>query len=292
MKLAALRLHWGIIALGMLFALAGCVADRELAVMRHDLDRMNSQLIQLQVDQRLGQTKPGEIVQQELGPYRQNMADTKAGIEDLKRQLSILEGRIDETEYKLGERISTLEASLKAPSATTPSPPSPLTGQTPPPTTPGGAPGQPSVPPPAAASADSRRVYEAALKDYWGGKYDLAVQGFRTYLAQAPRGDVADTAQYYLAESLYSKKDYRNAIAEFERLAIDFPKSPQVPSAVLKSGYAYYEMKDGPNFRRSLRTLIEKYPSSKEAKLAEERLKREDLVGAGRPAPPPRPPTR
>ena len=291
----ALRRGWGIIVLGMLLAMAGCVADRQLAVMRHDLDRMNSQLIQLQVDQRVGQARPGELVQQELGPFRQNIADMKVGIEDLKRQMSILEGRIDETEHQLSERMSTLETNLKAAPPPTPAgagPTPPPTAQTPPALTPGGAPGQPSGPPPAAASADARRVYQAALTDLQRGKWDLATQGLRAYLAQAPRGDVADTAQYYLAESLYSAKDYRNAIAEFERLVRDFPQSPQVPSALLKTGYAYYEMKDGPNFRRALRTLIEKYPVSKEAKLAEERLKLEDRMGSGRPTPPPRPPTR
>jgi TolA-binding protein len=94
---------------------------------------------------------------------------------------------------------------------------------------------------------------------------------------------VADTAQYYLGESLYSAKDYRGAIAEFERLARDFPQSPQAPSALLKTGYAYYELKDSVQGRRVLRTLVEKYPTSKEAKLAEERLRLEDRAGAGRP---------
>jgi tol-pal system protein YbgF len=108
------------------------------------------------------------------------------------------------------------------------------------------------------------------------------VQGFRAYLQQAPGGDVADTAQYYLAESLYSAKDYRQAIAEFERLVRDYPRSPQVPSALLKTGYAYYEIKDGVQGRRALRTLVEKHPTSREAKLAEERLRLEERRGEGR----------
>jgi TolA-binding protein len=68
----------------------------------------------------------------------------------------------------------------------------------------------------------------------------------------------------------------------------DFPQSPQVPSALLKTGYAYYEIKDGVQGRRALRTLVEKYPASKEAKLAEERLRLEDRTGAGRPTTPAR----
>jgi len=133
------------------------------------------------------------------------------------------------------------------------------------------------------SSAEAKRLYQAALGDYQRGKFDLAAQGFRSYLEQAPGGDVADTAQYYLGESLYSAKDYRGAITEFERLVRDFPQSSQAPSALLKTGYAYYEIKDGVQGRRILRTLVETYPTSKEAKLAEERLRLEDRTGAGRP---------
>ncbi len=297
MKLAGLRLRWRLIALSLLVGLAGCAMDRELAIIRNDQDRMNRQLLQLQVGQELAQKKPPEIIEKELETDRRNIADLKAGVDELRQQVSVLSERIEESGHQLSQRINTLEANLKAgpPQMVPAGGPTPSAGQTSQPPTPaasGGAPEQPPVPPPTAASADAKRVYQAALTDLQRGKWDLAAQGFRAYLAQAPRGDVADTAQYYLAESLYSAKDYRNAIAEFERLVKDFPQSPQVPSAMLKTGYAYYEMKDSPNGRRALRMLIEKYPSSKEAKLAEERLKLEDRVGAGRPTTPPRPPTR
>src|SRR5919108_195396 len=75
----------------------------------------------------------------------------------------------------------------------------------------------------------------------------------------------------------------RNDIAEFERLVRDFPQSSQVPSALLKTGEAYYVLKDNVQGRRVLRTLIEKYPTSNEAKLAEAKLRIEDRTGAQRP---------
>ena len=296
MKSVGARLRWGCMGLTAFLALAGCAGNSELVSVRRDLDRMNSQLIQLQVDQRLAQTKPAEIVQQELRPYRQNIADLKAGIDELKQQVSILAEKLDESGYQLTQRLSALETKL-APGAsgTAPGPlPSPP-AEPPPPPSPGGALGQPPVPPPApttASAAAAKRLYDAAFIDYQRGKWELAVQGFRAYLGQAPRGDVADTAQYYLAESFYSARDHRNAVIEFERLVRDFPQSPRVPSAFLKTGYAYYEMKDSIQGRRALRTLIEKYPFSKEAKFAEDRLKVEDRAGAGRTTTPTTRPTR
>jgi tol-pal system protein YbgF len=291
MKAAGLRLPWSGVGVLVTLALMGCAADRDLAILRNDMERMNRQLLQLQVSQEVSQSKPRELVQRELEGERRSLADMKAGLDEVRQQLSVLTERMEASDVQMSRRISTLEGRLTggsspaaigsrpSPSATSQSPLSNLpTGESPGST--------PAAGPP--SSAEAKRLYQAALGDYQRGKFDLAAQGFRTYLEQAPRGDVADTAQYYLGESLYSSKDFRNAIAEFERLVQDFPQSPQVPSALLKTGYAYYEVKDGVQGRRALRTLVEKYPTSKEAKLAEERLRLEDRAGAGRPTPPAR----
>jgi tol-pal system protein YbgF len=287
MKAAGSRLPWSRLGVLVTLVLAGCAGDRELAILRNDMERMNRQLLQLQVSQEVGQSKPREFIEGE----RRNIADMKAGLDEVKQQLSVLTERMEASDTQMGRRIGALEARLTLGSSPPPlasrsSPTAP--GQTPPSSssTTDSPSGSPSADP--AASAETKRLYQAALGDYQRGKFDLAVQGFRTYLEQAPHGDVADTAQYYLGESLYSGKDYRSAIAEFERLVRDFPQSPQVPSALLKTGYAYYEVKDGVQGRRVLRTLVEKFPTSREAKLAEERLRLEDRTGAGRPTTPAR----
>ena len=298
MKAPGARLRWGGLGLLMILTLTGCTADHELAVIRNDLDRMNRQLLQLQVAQEVGRTKPRELVQQEMEGERRNIADLKAGLDELRQQVGVLAERVDESGHQFNQRMSTLEAKLAAgaPQTLTGTGSSSSAQTSATPASPGPAGQSPGSTPPttAPASPEAKRLFQAALGDYQRGKFDLAAQGFRAYLQQAPNGDVADTAQYYLAESLYSAKDYRNAIAEFERLVRDYPQSPQVPSALLKTGYAYYEIKDGTQGRRALRTLIEKYPMSREAKLAEERLRLEERSGSARPTTgsPPRSPTR
>jgi tol-pal system protein YbgF len=286
-KAAGSRLPWRSVGVLVALALAGCTADRELAILRNDMERMNRQLLQLQVSQEVAQTKPREFIEGE----RRNIADMKAGVDELKQQVSVLAERMEASDMEMNRRIGALEARLTPGSSPAPlgSRPSPSTaGQPPLSSAPTGDTPSSLSGADAPGSAEAKRLYQAALGDYQRGKFDLAAQGFRTYLEQAPRGDVADTAQYYLGESLYSAKDYRPAIAEFERLVRDFPQSPQVPSALLKTGYAYYEVKDGVQGRRVLRTLVDKYPTSKEAKLAEERLRLEDRTGAGRPTTPAR----
>jgi tol-pal system protein YbgF len=285
MKAAGSRLSWEGLGVLITLTLAGCAGDRELAILRNDMERMNRQLMQLQVAQEVSQTKPKEFEGE-----RRNIADLKAGVDELRQQVSILTERLEASNVQMSRRIGALESKLTPGSATVPpgSRPSPLPpGQAPAPGSPTGElPGASSTASP--GSPETRRLYQAALGDYQRGKFDLAAQGFRTYMEQAPHGDVADTAQYYLGESLYSAKDYQSAIDEFERLVREFPQSPQVPSALLKTGYAYYEIKDSAQGRRALRTLVEKYPTSKEAKLAEERLRLEDRTGGSRSTTPPR----
>jgi tol-pal system protein YbgF len=293
MKAAGSRLPWGGLAMLATLALTACAQDRDIAILRNDMERMNRQLMQMQVSQEVSQSKPRELAQREWEAERRNIADMRAGLDELRQQVSVLTERLEASNVQMSRRVGALEAKVNP--GASPAPPggrlSPSgAGQPPLPGAPTGElPG--STPPTGApSSAEAKRLYQAALGDYQRGKFDLAAQGFRTYLEQAPGGDVADTAQYYLGESLYSAKDYRGAITEFERLVRDFPQSPQAPSALLKAGYAYYEIKDGVQGRRVLRTLVEKYPTAKETKLAEERLRLEERTGAGRPttsAPPP-----
>lgn len=291
-----LGLHSGLLGLTLLLWLAGCMSDRELAVMRNDVDRMNRQLLQLHVAQEVAQGRPREIVQRELESDRRIIADLKVGVDELKQQVGVLSEKIEETEYQLTQRITTLESRLKPGSSPTPAgaePGAAPAGQPPPPAPPTGPTGSGPVSPPPqgpSAAADARRVYQAARSDYDRGKFDLAAQGFRAYLTQAPHGDVADSAQYYLAGSLESAKDFRNAIAEYDRLVRDFPQSSYVPKAMYRAGLASYALKDSTMARRWLRTVSEQYPHTVEAKLAQERLQQEDRPGATRPSTPTRRP--
>jgi tol-pal system protein YbgF len=295
MKAAGSGLRWGGVVMLATLALTACAAERDIAILRNDMERMNRQLMQMQVSQEVAQSRPRDLVQRELEGERRNIADMKVGLDELRQQVSVLTERLEAATVQMNHRVGALEAKITpgaslAPPGTRPG--SSGTGQAPMPGAPTGD--SPGVFPASGTpgSAEDKRLYQAALGDYQRGKFDLAAQGFRTYLEHAPGGDVADTAQYYLGESLYSAKDYRGAISEFERLVRDFPRSPQAPSALLKTGYAYYEIKDGVQGRRVLRTLVEKYPTSKEAKLAEERLRLEDRTGAGRPTSGPTPPSR
>jgi tol-pal system protein YbgF len=105
------------------------------------------------------------------------------------------------------------------------------------------------------------KVYRDGLSDYTKGNYDLAIQSFKTYLTFFPKTSLVPNAQYWLAES-------------FDKLVKDYPESPKVPSAMLKQGYAYLELGEPAQGQGVLRELVAKFPRSREARLAQDRMER------------------
>ena len=92
---------------------------------------------------------------------------------------------------------------------------------------------------PAASSEDPMQTYQAAYRDYQQGHYDLAVAGFRDFAAKNPNSELSGNAAYWIGESLYSQKKYREAIQQFDSVVTKYPQSDKVPGALLKKGYAY-----------------------------------------------------
>src|SRR5262245_40950924 len=151
MKAAGSRLPWGGLGVLVTLALMGCAGDREIAILRNDMERMNRQLLQLQVSHEVAQSKPRELVEGE----RRNIADMKAGLDELRQQLNVLAERMEASDVQMSRRIGALEARLTAGSSPAPvgSRPMPSTpGQTPPSSSPTGE-SQGSVPSPGSQEA-------------------------------------------------------------------------------------------------------------------------------------------
>ncbi len=115
-------------------------------------------------------------------------------------------------------------------------------------------------------------LYKTALNDYTRGNYDLAIDGFRSYITLHPKTSLVPNARYWLAESFYSQKNYGQAITEFELLITQHPDNPKAASAMLKQGYAYLETGETSRGRTVLSDLVKRFPKSQEARLAKDRL--------------------
>lgn len=126
---------------------------------------------------------------------------------------------------------------------------------------------------PAAPAGDPMETYQAALRDYQRGNYDLAIEGFREFVNANPRADLADNAAYWIGESLFSQKKYRDAIEQFDSVVNNYPKSDKVPGALLKKGYAYINVGERSQGVVQLQYVLHEHPKSQEASLARQRLR-------------------
>lgn len=140
----------------------------------------------------------------------------------------------------------------------------------------GEATGELTVPGPAVPTTpdvDPMQTYQGAYRDYQRGNFDLAIEGFRDFLSTSANSDLADNASYWIGESLFSQKKYREAIGQFDAVVNKYPKSDKVPGALLKKGYAYINVGERAQGVVQLQYVLHEHPKSQEASLARQKLK-------------------
>jgi len=78
---------------------------------------------------------------------------------------------------------------------------------------------------------------------------------------------------YSEAETSYKNRKYEDAILEFQQLIDTYPQDWRVPNAYLKQGTALINLGRKKEASFFFNTLIDKYPNSREAKSARQKLK-------------------
>jgi len=126
----------------------------------------------------------------------------------------------------------------------------------------------------AEASPAERDAYQKAFDQLRELRYEQAIDGFRAFLKSYPKGRYASSAQYWLAEAFYARRDFPNAITEYQALRSHFPTSTKSPEALLKVGYSYSVLGKKEEARAAFNELVKSYPQSPEAQQAETGLQR------------------
>jgi tol-pal system protein YbgF len=200
-------------------------------------------------------------------------------VDAIEDRLNNTQGSVEQTNYRVDRivqqltqaqhDVDELRAAMSRAAAATPVP-----------ATPGGP------APPAAVPATSEVtvapettenptvIYQTAYRDYQRGNFDLAIAGFRDFVAKFPKSDLADNGAYWIGESLYSQKKYRESIAQFDMVVNDYPTSDKVPSALLKKGYAYIALGEKAQGIVQLQYVVHEHPKSPEALKARDELKK------------------
>lgn len=127
-------------------------------------------------------------------------------------------------------------------------------------------------PPTRRPPADPRAEYQRYLEAARAGNHDYAAQGLRSFLDQHPRHELADNAQYWLAETYYGRKRYALAQVEFEKVVERYPRGNKLPDALLKIGYCRAMAGKRAEAIAVLRRLVRTHPGSGPAALARAKL--------------------
>jgi tol-pal system protein YbgF len=119
---------------------------------------------------------------------------------------------------------------------------------------------------PGTATRAATDIYLTAFSNYASGRFNEAIQGFRSFLAQYPDNDFSGNAQFWLGECFYSQRLLSKALAEFSLAAERYPDSAKAPDALAKMAGIYAELNQPEQQRQAENRLLELYPQSNAGK--------------------------
>lgn len=263
-------------------ATTGCVSTQDIEGINSQLADIQRQVLQMQ--RQAPSKQDVENLDAQVGRQMESLlkteADMQVKLQGLSGQIDQLQAKLEDTNYRLSQLSQQIAAtnqelkSFRAEQQARPQAPAdPYGAGNPGLQPPTGAAIAPPQGPGAGSGSDPKSLYDSSYNDYLKGNYDLAMRGFQQYLADFPSTDLADNATYWIGESFYRQRRFRQAIEQFDAVLGRYPKSDKAGSALLKKGYAYLELGDRTQGVGQLRAVIRQFPNGDEANLARQRLK-------------------
>jgi tol-pal system protein YbgF len=119
-----------------------------------------------------------------------------------------------------------------------------------------------------------RREFDAALAVFRKGDFQTAQVSFIDFLRRYPQSGYGASALFWLGNSQYATRDYKEAVTNFRSLIALAPEHVRAPEAVLSIANCQVELKDLKSARKTLEDLVKAYPQSEAALAAKDRLTR------------------
>ena len=115
-------------------------------------------------------------------------------------------------------------------------------------------------------------IYDEAYADYNAGRYSKAVMLFSQVIERNPESPLADNALYWIGESHYSRKNFEEALAAFQRVLSEYPFGNKVPDAMLKAAYCQERLGMPQEAAAMLEDLVARFDNSSAAELGKRKL--------------------
>ena len=133
---------------------------------------------------------------------------------------------------------------------------------------------------------NAEQLFAAAYSDYSRGNFDLALSEFKQYVETFPSSELADNAQYWIAEILLAQRKPAEAIAELEKVAQVNPQGDKTALALYKRATLLLEAGKKEEAVAQFLVLVKGYEKTNEAALATQQLQQ---IAPEALAPPPAP---
>ena len=118
-------------------------------------------------------------------------------------------------------------------------------------------PGQPT-----SLSGSARDQYDLAYGYVLTGDYDLAEKSFQDWLAANPSDPQAADARFWLGESHYQQREYREAANSFLTVYKEAGQSPKAPDALVKLGMSLAALGETPAACATLAEVGKRFPQA------------------------------
>lgn len=197
-------------------------------------------------------------ISNQLQALREENAKLRGQLETAIYELDLGKKRSQDYYIDLDTRLRKLEPGGLAPGAGTPA---------------GSSTGT-AAPAPQNTSAAVTQEYEAALGLFKANKFKDAAAAFSAFVNQHPDSDLAPSAQFWQGNAWHAQGDCKQAIDAHLVVATRWHESSRAPDAMLAIATCQQAMGNGNAARRTLETLVGKYPDAPAATQAQQRLKK------------------
>ncbi len=253
------------VTLAVAAGLAGCVSKSDVQLVQGEVALLRAETMRRD-STRAAQL--GEVLQiqrqimDSLASSRQAVGQLKGDISsdlyNIQQQLVQLQELTGQSQQRLSELRTQLEARGAQIESTTPAGPSPTPGDT----------AQPS----GGAQASADQMYEASLAQLRRGSTTTARLGLREMLRNYPTSPRAPDALYFIGQS-FAAENPDSAAAYYSQVMDKYGTSARAPSALYNLGLLSERRKDNAKAKDAYQRVVQKYPQSDEAALARDRLK-------------------
>ena len=204
---------------------------------------------------------------------RKASADQKLAIDNLTGDLRVVREKVDDNNVRIGSLKEELEA-LRQTVQQAARPSTSDAGLSPPSgaATAGNQAGPTSGAAPLPAGTSPANLWEMAYSDYVLGQWDLAIQGYESFIRYFPKSDRAAEAQVKIGASYDMAGNKTKALEALDKAIRDYPTAASTPDAYYRKGLVLRDLKQPDKAREAFEFVVKNFPDTDTGRLAKEKL--------------------